>query len=119
MEDTTGAGPDIETDSTYIEDIPLNNKAAIAESILYDFSSHKVYLCVSADVKITGTLKSPVYDINNQRVYTEPSNAHFSGYAELTPAQQGAILDAKGRLSYRSMSTNVDEHYYIVIIPKV
>lgn len=119
MEDTTGAGPDIETDSTYIEDIPLNDQAAITERILYDFSSHKVYLCVSADVKITGTLKSPVYDINNQRVYTEPSNAHFSGYAELTPAQQGAILDAKGRLSYRSMSTNVDEHYYIVIIPKV
>ena len=110
MEDTTGAGPDIETDSTYIEDIPLNDQAAITERILYNFSSHEVYLCVSADVKITGTLKNPVYDT---------SNAYFSGYAELTPAQQGANFDAKGRLSYRSMSTNVDEHYYILIIPKV
>lgn len=119
MEDTIGAGPDIETDSTNIEDIPLNDEASITERILYKFSSHEVYLCVSADVKITGTLKSPVYDINNQRVFTEPSNALFSGYAELTPAQQGANFDAKGRLSYRSMSTNVDEHYYILIIPKV
>lgn len=63
-------------------------------------------------------MDNPIFEVRSQSVFTDPSNAQFSGYAELTPANQGLNLDAKGRLIYRSAFTDVEEHYYIKIIPK-
>ena len=59
-------------------------------------------------------MDNPIFEVRSQSVFTD----QFSGYAELTPANQGLNLDAKGRLIYRSAFTDVEEHYYIKIIPK-
>ena len=104
------------SDSTYVGDNPINTQTFVCERIRYRFTNANVYLCVSADIKITGTSENPTFTINNQNIFTDPSNAYFSGYAELSPADQGVNLDAKGRIVYRSAFANVNEHYYIKII---
>ena len=121
LDDSTsgsGSGSDFDSDSIYIEDTPIDYEEFISEKILYRFASGDVYLCVSAYINMTGTVRNPIFGVRSQSVYTDPKNAHFSGYAEITPADQGVNLDAKGRLTYRSAFATVDEHYYIKIIPK-
>lgn len=110
----TGLG----SDSTYVEDMPINDNGSFCCRILAPFVNANVYICVSVELYIKGTVQNPIFEIRNQRIFTDPSNAHFSGYVEVTPASQGVNLDAVGRLSYRSAFANINEHCYFKITPK-